>query len=746
MLLALAGAVAGALTPAPAAAASPEPLRPERAFRYEARAEAGAAGTEIVVTWTIEPGYYLYQERMSYGTKTPGIELGPTVLPTGKPYEDEFFGPMHVYRDGVVARIPVVRPGDGRVDLEVRSQGCADIGLCYPPQVWTTTVALPVATPAAPAASRPGGLEALLGSANPDAPLPPERVFMPGAERTAAGTLRVTWEILPGYYLYRDSLKVRSLDPAVQVGPLALPPGKPKEDEYFGNTEVYYAEVVAEASLTGTADPLQLEVAYQGCKDESICYPPQKTVVTVAAAGTADTANAAGGVAAAAASGPATTAPPVVSEQDAFASRIAGGNLAVAMALAFVAGLGLSLLPCCWPMIPILSGIIVGQGKDVTTARAFALSVTYVLGMAVVYTAAGALAAAAGQQVQAAMQTPWIIGGVAALFVAMALSMFGLFELALPASLQSRLNAASGNQKAGTFIGAGIMGALSALVVSACVAPPLVGVLTFIAQTGDVVRGAAALFAMGIGMGVPLLVVGASGGRLLPKAGPWMNTVKAGFGFVMLGLAVWMLGRLLPGAVTMVLYAVLVFMAGVFLGAFQPLAAGATVPRRIAKGAGLLAALYGAALLVGALAGGRDPLQPLAGIVAGGGGEAEQGLAFRRIKTEADLDAALTAARASGQPVMLDFYADWCTSCIEMERYTFTSPEVQAALAGAVLLQADVTANDAADQALLRRFGIFGPPSIIFFGPDGDERPNYRVVGYQPAAEFAGHARAATGA
>jgi thiol:disulfide interchange protein DsbD len=548
---------------------------------------------------------------------------------------------------------------------------------------------------------------------------------------------------MPGYYLYRDSLKVRSLSPGVEVGPLALPAGKPKEDEYFGLTEVYFGEVVGDATFTGDAEPLRLEVAHQGCKEDSICYPPQKLVLTVAAAGPGAAAGAAGALPAPASSGAA--AGPLVSEQDAFASRIAGGSLWVAMSLAFVAGLGLSLLPCCWPMIPILSGLIVGAGRDVTTGRAFALSVTYVLGMAVVYTAAGALAAAAGQQVQAAMQTPWIIGGVAALFVAMALSMFGLYELQLPASVTSRLNAASGNQKAGTFIGAGVMGALSALVVSACVAPPLVGVLTFIAQTGDVARGAAALFAMGIGMGVPLLVVGASGGRLLPKAGPWMNAVKAGFGFVMLGLAVWMLDRLLPDTVTMLLYAVLVFMAGVFLGAFTTLPSDAPVARVAAKGAGLLAAFYGAALLAGGLAGGTNPLQPLAAFQAGGG-QAEQGLPFRRIKTVADLDAAVATATAAGQPVMLDFYADWCTSCIEMERYTFTDAGVQAALAGAVLLQADVTANDAADQALLRRFGIFGPPSIIFFGPDGAERSNYRVVGFKPAAEFAAHARAATGA
>jgi thiol:disulfide interchange protein DsbD len=280
-------------------------------------------------------------------------------------------------------------------------------------------------------------------------------------------------------------------------------------------------------------------------------------------------------------------------------------------------------------------------------------------------------------------------------------------------------------------------------VVTTCVAPPLVGALTFIAQTGDVTRGALALFAMSIGMGLPLLAIGASGGRLVPTAGPWMDKVKGAFGFMMLGLAVWMLGRILPDVVTMFLWALLVFMAGVFLGAFQPLDAAATPPRKLVKGAGLLAALYGAALLLGALAGGRDPLQPLRAFGGQAVSRAAEGLPFRRIKTVDDLDQAIMAA--AGQPLMLDFYADWCTSCIEMERYTFNDPAVHAALAGATLLQADVTANDAADKALLARFGIFGPPTIVFFGPDGRERSGYRVVGFKNADDFAGHVRRAIG-
>ncbi len=707
------------------AGAAPDPLRPEQAFRYAATAE----GAEIVVRWDIEPGYYLYRERMSFATPTPGLALGTPLMAEGQPYHDEFFGDMHIYREAALVRIPVTS-GNGPAELTIKSQGCADIGLCYPPQTWTANLVLPVAA-AATAAPRATGLAALLGPARRDTPLPAEKAFRVAAELADPALLHVTWSIAAGYYLYRDSLKVESATPGVTLGPARLPAGLPKEDEYWGKTQVYYEEAIAGFAVTGQADALQLKVSYQGCKEDSICYPPQTVLLTVA------------GVPAAGASAGPAGPQAIVSEQDQLAAMIGAGNLALVM-LSFAGfGLLLAFTPCCLPMVPILSGIIVGQGRDVTTARAFALSLTYVLGMALTYTAAGALFAAAGQQIQAALQQTWIIVSVAALFVALALSMFGLYELQVPAALMNRINAASGRQKSGTFIGTAVMGALSALVVTTCVAPPLVAALTVIAQTGDMARGALTLFALSIGMGLPLLVVGTSAGRLLPRAGAWMNAVKGAFGFMMLGLAIWMLDRILPDAVTMLLWAVLVFMAGIFLGAFQALDAPASTPRRLAKGLGLLAALYGAALLVGALAGGRDPLQPLQILRAGAA--PEQALVFRPIKTVADFDQALAEAAGAGQAVMLDFYADWCTSCIEMERYTFTSPLVRSALANAVLLQADVTANDAQDQALLRRFGIFGPPSIVFFGPDGIERTGYRVVGFKAAADFAAHVRAALG-
>jgi thiol:disulfide interchange protein DsbD len=423
---------------------------------------------------------------------------------------------------------------------------------------------------------------------------------------------------------------------------------------------------------------------------------------------------------------------------------IRDGNLFAVLATFFGIGILLSLTPCVLPMIPILSGIIVGQGEKVTPARGFSLAFTYVQGMALTYAAAGAAFVLAFKQApQAFFQQPWIVGLFVILFVALALAMFGAYTLQVPSALQTRLTNVSNQQRTGTFVGTFVMGALSALVVTACVAPAIIAALSVISQTGQIGRGAGALYATGLGMGVPLLIVGASAGSLLPRVGPWMDTIKSLFGVLFLAVAIYLLTPLVPASLMMLLWSALAVVAGFWIFSWkQRDGSPAASPLRAA---GLLSVFYGVLLLVGAASGSKDPLQPLdrfcAGVAGGGAQQAE--LHFAVIKTVDDLEAQVAAASAAGKPVMLDFYADWCVSCKEMEKYTFSQPEVQAVLAQAVLLKADVTKNDAEDQALLQRFEIYGPPTIAFFGVDGIERKNFRLVGFTPAERFREHVVAA---
>ncbi len=576
--------------------------------------------------------------------------------------------------------------------------------------------------------------QGLLGPAsNDDQFLPVDQAFIFSAVPDGADRVLLDWQIAPGYYLYRHRLSAKTATPGFTLGEIALPDGKKKTDEFFGDVEVYYDVLTATVPVARPdgGSSFELVVSYQGCADAGLCYPPVTRTVQIdlPPPGTASLRDAPS---------------PMVSEQDRLSGLIADGNLLVVMASFFGFGLLLAFTPCVLPMIPILSGIIAGQGAAATPRRSFLLSVTYVLGMALTYTAAGAAFAAAGQQAQAFFQQPWIIITFAALFVVLALAMFGLFDLKIPAALETRLAAVSGRQKSGTFAGTAIMGALSALVVTACVAPPMVAALAVIGQTGDILRGSFALFAMGIGMGAPLLLVGIAGGRFLPHAGAWMTTVKALFGVLFLGVAVWMLERVLPGSLTLALWALLVIVAGYYFGGFGRQGPGGEAGRLVAKGLGLAAITWGVIMLIGAAAGGHDPLQPLRGAsLPGFGGPASaaaaEPLPFRKIASVEDLDRELAAAKAAGQPAMLDFYADWCVSCKEMEKYTFSVAGVQQDLSGFVLLKADVTANNEADQALFRRFGVYGPPTTAFFNAEGRECRPFRLVGFVAADEFRSH-------
>jgi len=742
MRRALIAITAAALSVAATAARAQDVVRPEVAYPYEVEATAD----RLLVDFALLDGYYLYRDKFAFAVvDSTDVTLAAPRFPRGEAHSDEFFGEQEIYRHDFRIEVPYTRSGGpDEVDLQIRLQGCADIGLCYPPQRWTRSVALPAA--AAAGASSTGRINpfALGGgavAANQDQ-LPVDEAFVANPRFDAANELTIAWQIAPGYYLYRDKFEVAA-DGGIEFGPPRLPPGQPHYDDNFGDVEVYYGDieiVVPFARATPDEIPVTITAGFQGCKEMSICYPPSETTMALVVPPAGEFASGSSTAVAAGAAAPAV----MVSEQDRFGQLVESGSWLSVIGFFFVAGLLLSFTPCVLPMVPILSSIIVGAGGTASPRRGFALSLAYVLGMAATYAAAGAVTALAGSQVQAMFQKPWIISIFAGLFAVLALGMFGLFEIQMPTAVQSRLSQMANRQKAGTFLGTAVIGALSALIVTTCVAPPLIGALGVIAQTGEVDRGATALFALGLGMGSPLLVVGASAGKLLPRVGPWMNTVKAAFGVLMMGMAIWMIERVLPGTVTLVLWSLLVFLTGVFLGAFEPLPESPSVTKRLGKGLGVLACLYGALMLIGATLGGEDPLEPLprGALVSAGGPVAAPELEFRAVGSVAELETLLASARSSGQPVMIDFTADWCVSCREMEEYTFPDAGVVAALEPFMLLRADVTENDDDDQALLEYFSSFGPPTIAFFDSAGNALNPYKLVGYVEAEQFAAHVTA----
>ncbi|MGJ7915889.1 protein-disulfide reductase DsbD [Massilia sp. LXY-6] len=605
-------------------------LPPEQAFKFSARMLDPHTAE---VSYAIADGYYMYRERFKFAAA--GAKLGEPQIPPGKiKFDDTFQKEVETYHHGVAIRIPV--QGEGPFTLTASGQGCADKGLCYPPQDATIRLV----------AGNGGGA----GQSQPQMILPSGQSGTGALGSTAAAEGASSFT-LPG-----QPLPSAASQPAVPAAESAAKP--------------------APAS------------------------PP------------------------AAVSGPASAAAP--SELSGIAALLQGGRLLAIVPAFILLGLGLAFTPCVLPMVPILSSIIVGEGRHAGRTRGFVLSLAYSLGMAIVYTLLGVAAGLLGEGLAAALQNPWVLGAFALLIAAMSLSMFGVFQLQVPAALQTRLADASGRQASGKLAGVFAMGAISALIVGPCVAAPLAGALVYISQTRDVLVGGAALFAMALGMSIPLLLVGLSAGSLLPRAGLWMESVKRFFGVLMLAMALWMVAPVLPGLVQMLLWAALLLGYGFYL------LRATGKPRHwaaMALGTGL--AVLGATQLVGVASGARDPLAPLARFT---GGAPAQPLAFTRIKTVEQLDAALAAT--NGKTAMLDFYADWCVSCKEMEKLTFVDPAVKARLANTVLLQVDVTANDAADRAMLKRFGLFGPPGIILFDRAGKEIPDGRVIGYQDSGKF----------
>jgi thiol:disulfide interchange protein DsbD len=553
--------------------------------------------------------------------------------------------------------------------------------------------------------------------------LDPSAAFQFSAHMRDAKTIEVRYLIADGYYMYRERFAFKAEN--AKLGEPAIPPGKVKFDQTFNkNVETYRHEVTITLPVEASG-PFTLTVTGQGCADKGLCYSPMDSQVKLSPTGgglLSAIESARGELNAPATSSSNTAALAVDSDMGRIESSLKSGKLLTIAPLFLLLGLGLAFTPCVLPMVPILSFIIVGEGAKANRARGFLLSMIYSLGMALVYTALGVAAGLAGEGLSAALQNAWVLGAFALLMVLLSLAMFGVFQFQVPAAIQAKLAALSEKQSRGKLFGVFMMGAISALIVGPCVAAPLAGALVYISQTRDVMIGGGALFAMAVGMCIPLLLVGVSAGALLPRAGAWMEAVKRFFGVLMLALALWIVSPVIPAALQMLAWAALGIGYGAYLLWGEK---GRWLPRAL----GIVFAVFGAVQLIGVATGGRDVLAPLTHLTG-----KSQEVVFQRVHSLAELDNAV--AQAKGKTVMLDFYADWCVSCKEMEKLTYSDPRVQAQFAKMTLLQVDVTANTADDKALLQRFKLFGPPGIIFFDRQGQEVRSERVIGYEDAEKF----------
>jgi thiol:disulfide interchange protein DsbD len=589
-------------------------------------------------------------------------------------------------------------------------------------------VAVLMANNYASAETRNSVLNMLTGDEASETFLAPDVAFKLNLSVIDAEHVSANFSIAPGHYLYRERIKFETQTAGSKITAVTLPAGESKQDATFGKQEVYHHDFAADIQLSGIAtNEVAIIATYQGCSEKGLCYAPIKKNFKLDLS--------------------AATLSPVIAATDSAANNdsdtarlLKTGNIWLIITGFFVAGLFLSFTPCNYPMIPILSSIIVGsQSRQAQPSKlhAFGLSVAYVLGMALTYTAAGIAAALSGDLISQSLQNSWVLGATAILFVALALSMFGFYELKLPSSFESKMLNASNKLKGGESFGVFIMGAISALIVSPCISAPLSGALIVIGQTHNVFLGGVGLFALAIGMGVPLLLIGASAGGLLPKSGNWMNAVRNFFGVLMLGMAIWLISPVIAISAQLALWAALLIVTAVYLNALDNLAPHANNFAKFFKGIAVIMLILGVALLIGALSGAQSALQPLSGIVSSSTKLQQptvSSLDFTRITSLAELEQKLTTT--NGQPVMLDFYADWCVACKELEQFTFSDLKVQNLLKDTTLLQVDVTANSLADKALLKRFALYGPPGIIFFNAKGQEMNSLKTVGFQNADRF----------
>jgi thiol:disulfide interchange protein DsbD len=745
------------LSPALAAAPEDELLEPDQAFQLTTRT---VSETTLEASWKIAPGYYMYRDKFQFEA-LDGTQLKTPVIPRGKVKDDPLFGKVETYTKAVKIRLPFTRAeGADTARLRITSQGCNEpVGVCYPPIVKEIDFKLPpgkakpatISAPAADTSDKIASLKDLTRSLAPGSelePPDPEQAFQVSVSARDNATLLARIDIADCCYLYRDKTKFElvAADGApltdVRLGDYALPPGKTKVDEFIGKTEVYeqgFETLLPVAGLGAGDQDLQLRVMYQGCSEKgvSICYPPATKTFGVQFRG---------GVLSAA---QASVAPPAALADAAPRDM---RNFVLAVIAAFGAGLLLTFTPCVLPMVPILSGVIVGtEGTHVTKLRGGLLSYSYVLGTALTYTVAGAVAGATGAQLQAYFQTPWAIGTFATLLVLLSFSMFGFYQLQVPSSIQSLLHhhSSRAHQQArqwlgGEMIGAFFLGLISALIIGACVSPVLVSVLGGAILAQDPVLGGGIMFALAHGQGAILVALGVGAGFLLPRVGKWMDSVKHLFGALLIAVAIYLLGYL-PQVPVLFLWAAFFIISGVYLGATQSLPEAASGWRYLWKGVGTFLLIWGVLALLGGFAGHRDFLHPLPlssmslGVQPGpaGASGAAEGQLFERISNLDDLEKRLTAAKAAGKPVIVDYYADWCTDCLRMEKATFADPRVRQALAGFARLQPDVTkTGDNEVEAMKKRFRVYGPPAMVLLDARGEPASAGPIYGFHDADDL----------
>lgn len=677
-------------------------------------------GDQAVVEFDIAEGYYLYRHAFKF--RGVGAELGTANIPAGKKKTDEFFGEVETYRQKVSIKLPLLN-ATASAKLELKYQGCADAGICYPPQ--KRNLDLPHTNTTSQAVVSPFGGQSpsFFGST---ASVPVDEAFRYEVIALSDSLLSARFTMAPNIYLYKDQLRFTGFSDGVILGQPVFPEASLKDDPEFGMVDVYYdvVEIEIPYSRSQAVTQLSIEAAFQGCEDGKICYPPDARLVTVDLPEAKQLINETEVV---------TTPGAEMSETQQLTADIAENPMWLTVLKFLGFGLLLSLTPCVFPMIPILSSLIVGQ-KNPSTSRAFVLSLTYVLAMALTYTIVGVVAGLAGANLQAMFQKPWIIISFSVVFVLLALSMFGYYELQLPAKWQNKLSSISNKQKGGSLLGVAVMGFLSALIVGPCVAPPLAAAVIYIStEQSGAVLGGLALFAMSMGMGLPLIAIGTSAGKWMPSSGGWMNVVKAFFGVALIGMAIWFLSRIVDANVILYLWAILVLFSSVMWSAYAKNNGMSGMGAAFFDAIKVLGVLVGAAQLIGAMAGGTDPLRPLKGVFSSSKQSHIAQLQFTKIKSLDELQAALSA---SDKPVYFDFYADWCIECKRMEATTFQDPALLAMSDSFTLLKADVTANDEVDAALMAYFQIVGPPASLFFAPGGQPLVQHNFFGYKSAAEL----------